>query len=379
MGPRALFPDSYDYLKIAENITEGKGMILDQKYCAKRPPLYPLILSAHRIAFGPGILPIQFTQVILGTVSIWLVFIIARSIFAERTATFASFLVAIDPFLVYFTRLILYETVFVFLMLLLMRIIYLGGLNRGTYLPLIGGVINGFICLLHSGHLLFLIALLPCLILWGIKNRQKKVILLRSLSILLISSLLIVLPYTIRNRLLLGVWVPVSTQLGWALFDAFGPQAEGGTVPGRTDWLQEGLQDMDELEEDLNLRKRAWEEIKKDPLRALTLGLEKLRLFWGIFPHAPEYQAWYYILIAGLFAGPVISLGLWGIWKARHIKPAMFLLLAPILYYTALHVIFIGSIRYRMPIEPIFLIFSAYGLNTILSLREPGERSQSRS
>ena len=88
--------------------------------------------------------------------------------------------------------------------------------------------------------------------------------------------------------------------------------------------------------------------------------------FWRLYPFASQYQQWHVILTSLLSYGVVLILAT-GLLIRNGKK--YFLRLLPILglivYLTLVHVITIGSIRYRFPLEPFLIIFAAHFVATV--------------
>ena len=80
-----------------------------------RPPLYPAYL-ALMLAIGWDKMGAWGGQVLLGTVSVVLVYRIARRTLNRRAARIAAGLFAFDPLLVWFTHRLWSETLFIFLL-----------------------------------------------------------------------------------------------------------------------------------------------------------------------------------------------------------------------------------------------------------------------
>ena len=67
---------------------------------------------------------------------------------------------------------------------------------------------------------------------------------------------------------------------------------------------------------------------------------------------------------------PIFALILLGAWDRRRDPRALVLLAGPLLYFAALHMVFVGSIRYRIPAE-----VPAMGLAAIGAVQWAGRRS----
>lgn len=119
-----LADDRDGYLGIARNVAAGAG------YCragtenptAFRPPLYPIVLSSL-FQFGLGTAAIGVLHVLLGTVTVFLAFLLGKRLGLERGAIAAAGLVAVDPMLLRYTAYSMTETLFTFLVTLLLVLI----------------------------------------------------------------------------------------------------------------------------------------------------------------------------------------------------------------------------------------------------------------
>jgi hypothetical protein len=58
-----------------------------------------------------------------------------------------------------------------------------------------------------------------------------------------------------------------------------------------------------------------------------------------------------------------------GAWQWRTVKWRLVLTVGPVLYFAAIHAVFVGSVRYRLPAEYALLVVTAIGLNWLLERR----------
>jgi hypothetical protein len=99
----------------------------------------------------------------------------------------------------------------------------------------------------------------------------------RRLLVLAAGALLIVSPWTLRNALVLGEFVPVATNAGGVLYRANNPRASGGY----TDRGEVDLSNLGEVEADREGKRLAKEWILGNPAAFLKLGFEKQLRFMG--------------------------------------------------------------------------------------------------
>ena len=89
----------------------------------------------------------------------------------------------------------------------------------------------------------------------------------------------------------------------------------------------------------------------------------KLLRTWSPVPNMPEARAeahyWWASLVAYIIVMGGATLG--AVVLAR--QPRQLLLLAaPVLYVTLMHMIIVGSVRYRLPIEPMLYVMAGIAL-----------------
>src|SRR3954447_25905188 len=106
---RAL-PDQREYLELGRNVLAGRGLAfhderLDVEVFAFRTPGYPLLIAAC----GGNIHVVRAVQALLDTSTVLAIYVLARRWLNERSSLLAAMLVALNPYLVYFTGLILSE------------------------------------------------------------------------------------------------------------------------------------------------------------------------------------------------------------------------------------------------------------------------------
>src|SRR5262245_18597713 len=159
-------------------------------------------------------------------------------------------------------------------------------------------------------------------------------------------------PWAIRNHRLTGHFVATTLWVGPSLYDGLSPQASGAS--DMTFIETEGLYrqpGMSEYDNDQHCRRLAWEFARAQPLRAAQLAAIKLWRFWNPIPNADQFGHWAIRLVVGLFEGPILVLAAIGLWKSRRSVCRWLPAAAPVLYFTLVHALFIGSLRYRLPAE----------------------------
>ena len=175
-----------------------------------RPPLYPAF-EALFLWGGLGTLGIRLAQVVLSTISILLVYRIALREAGQRAARIAAFLVAFNPVLIAFSHRLWSETLFIFLLLLaidlLARPILEGNLRRWVG----AGLLLGLAALTRPMLVTFLPFLAAWLLVPVLKRQAPATPALVRFAALALAMALVILPWTVRNRLASGDFVLIDS------------------------------------------------------------------------------------------------------------------------------------------------------------------------
>jgi hypothetical protein len=304
--------------------------------------------------------------------SIFLVARIGRRVGGDGVGLAAGAFFALDPITVFFNALVLTETCYTTMLLgamLLMLDMPAPWRRAGggrCCIPALAGALLGVATLTRSSSL-FLPAVFALLIALGQRRGRR----LAATGIFLAASIGMLVPTLIRNHYLFGAIVPVRTGSGASLMEALGPWADGG--PGMDRIQYPGISPgANEHERDQVCRTAALEWVRRNPTKAVSLAFSKLRRTWSITMNATNYSSKFYAVISGLTVAPIFALALIGLWRCRAWGCTLAILLTPVAYFTLVHMVFVGSVRYRMPAMPVVFILAAVGLDVILGLHSRG-------
>ena len=171
-------------------------------------------------------------------------------------------------------------------------------------------------------------------------------------------------PWTIRNAIVTGHFIPTTLWVGPSLYDGLNP---GATGDSDMEFFEQDqlLQSMSEYDMDREYRRRAWSYAAANPAQVLRLAMVKQSRYWSPAPKTPQFDKPLIHVAAWLAYAPLLLLGGVGAWFSRRDLTLLILTLAPLLYFAALHLLFVGSLRYRVPAEYPFAVLSAVGLCTL--------------
>jgi len=389
-------PDQLEYLGLARNLVAGRGYwFIDQRLAdrvyAFRTPGFPLFLAA----WGANVRVALIVQSVLAASTVLAVYLLALLLFPDtpdpridrrksrrRVALFAAALVAFNPFLVYFCGLLLSETVFSAMLMWAMVLLLAGrgaaGERRPGYPWLLGGFLLALSILVRPSAIG-----LPLLL--GIAaafvNRKRAGAYHEGHpqsergwpmplgTTLLLLTLLVLFPWAIRNRSTLHHWVWIDTNGGFTLYDGYNPDATGASDQKFVQYMPQ-LRTMNEVQRSQYLQNRALEFIRKNPRQALELAGAKFVRTWSPVPLSEQYSQQKYQIIGLCFALPLDVLVLWGLAAGNLTRSAKVFLLLPAIYLSVVHMMTVGSLRYRLPAEPALAILAASVLGTAVRERQ---------
>jgi 4-amino-4-deoxy-L-arabinose transferase-like glycosyltransferase len=379
---RDQLPDQAEYLQIAHNLLQRQSLHFhDPRFpgdvFAFRMPGYPAFIAL----LGGQPTLVRLAQVIIDCSTVLAVYLLARRWFLDakqptKAPLVAGLLCALNPWLIYFSSLLLTETLFTAclawgMVLLSVRWPYRRNCMLSGLALLAVGVY------LRPSALLFPVVL-GFLAVWANRpesrpyHMYRRAILRESLVVSAIAGMMTVAlltPWALRNRLhdRIGAWVWTTTNAGITAYDGFQPGATGASDQRFIRDLPE-LQAMTEVERSVYLNRLARESLLADPARTAGLAVRKIARTWSPLPLSSDYGRLRYILPGLLFSVPFFILMLIGLWTAPLPRLAKLFLLAPAIYLTLIHAFSVGSIRYRIPAEAPMAVIAA-GATTLWEKR----------
>lgn len=365
------FPDERDYDTIARSLVKGTGFQEADGRRAGRAPGYPVFLAALYLLGLDTPRAVFIIQAFCGTLTCVLLCFLAKKLFGGKTAAFAGLIAALYPFFIYFTGLLLSETLFILFLVaffLLLETRSGPGLSwpRRLAVPILAGILAGVLTHLRSSFLLFPFFLLPFVLL----RRKPRRNALAGWALMLLFMALTLSPWVWRNYRLFGHFIPTTLQAGESLYEANSPYATGGPAmnESQTPWdrITAG-QKLNEYERDRFFRDKAIKYIREHPGRFAQLALIKLKRFWNPIPNYRHFRSPLYIAISLSAYLPVILLALCGLIRNRSHKALLLYSLSPVFYYTALHAVFVGSVRYRIPVMAFVILLAGAGAAVVVA------------
>lgn len=379
-GTLCLFDDTRIYWYLADQLRLGAPFVVDQwgvPHYALRMPGYPLFLAVCQTVFGPkNVLAVRLTQALLGALGVWLLARLVAEVQADReprrpgwtAAHVAALWAATDPYVISTSSLLLSEALFVPLMLAMLwglAALWSGRAgNQDAAVALGTGLASGATVLAKPAWSAFVPALLLA---WLVcSGRGKRGAAVRGAALIALAFAATMGPWWVRNaRVYDGRFVPTALWAGASLYDGLHPGATGGSDMR---FLNDPMiRSLDEASQDALLRTRAWSFVRNRPIEALRLASVKAGRFWSPWPNVETLRNPAVALLSATLVFPFYVLMLIGFWDRRRDARALVLLLGPLLGTAALHMIFVGSLRYRIPVAVPAVGLAAIG--TLKALR----------
>jgi hypothetical protein len=344
-------------------------MVDQDGLAAARMPGYPLFLSMWLHTASP-VLFAKLAQSVLGGVGCVVCALIASRVGGPVLAWIAGLLTALDPFAILFANLLLSETLFTTALALFMLVTIAlwqhadarpadrptGPEKPALWRWALWGVTFLVCTYLHPSAVLLLPVTGLLLIL-----RHRTWSHLGGFVVALIVLAIGLAPWTVRNHRVLGGRCLLTSRLGVSLYDGVGPQADGRSDLAYTRQIAE-VQGLDELGRNCWFLRRGLEHIRAEPGRILMLAGRKLLFTWNVVPNLEAHRSPMEMLVSAAWMVPMLVLGLAGLLAPGPNHRTRALLLVPVAYFTLLHMLFVGSVRYRVPVMPYVEVLAAVGL-----------------
>jgi hypothetical protein len=379
--PIEMFSDAAWYLGRGEDIANGLGYSENGVPTAFWPVGYPGFLGLLFYIFEPTLLVGQYANLVLSVLSLLLVYLLARKLTRyEYAARLSVLLLALYPNYAAYTSVTLSEIYFTFLLLLG---VYLFITLRGGWRILGVGIVFG-LAALTKPQFVFIPALLTSMLMLerprAVGFRQAAVT-----GILIYAIMAAVLvPWAVRNTLIFGEVILISTNGGVTLLSGNNPSARG-LLNERDPLVQSrGFSVADQVASDQRARALALEWIRNNPERFLQLmPLKAFHLWymdgegeWGYQAGFKNYEstAWMFRLMRvanqlfyfGILLAALLCLGLFVKQRGSLFIPYFAFGYVFAIYMTLIAMVFSGQSRFHFPAMPWLIIYAACTLTWLV-------------
>lgn len=359
--------DETAYLRMAREI------LADGDFRARWlwPPGQPYFMAGVFLVVGENLVVVKAVQVVLSTLSVYLVFLITQRVFRNvTTGLLAAGTAAVYPNLVAFSHYLWSETLFIFLLLCFIHSLLLFSTSHRYRFLVASGILFSMGCLTRP-------VLLPCIViavlyLWS-RLRANPRVLATTTVIFAVTVVAALTPWVVRNHRVHGGWMVIAPT-GHHLW-----RGNSGILrpnPEEDAFSREKYEDYgaSPLERDRYAFGKAVELIragqpfwilKKSALYLRTWRIDRsfvfrhLRLgFYGEIPQSVEsvLAACIRYVYLAMMIGAILGL----VWTPY--RTEKWFLVGLLLLFSAVYVVSISrNVRLRLPLEALLVMFSAEG------------------
>ncbi len=320
------------------------------------PPLYPYFLAATNAVVG-SLGAIKVFQALLGSLLIPAVSRVALRAFGPRAALAAAFFAAFYPELVWYSAHFWCETLFLAILWWAIERVMAADESSSVRTAATAGALFG-LAVLTRETILYLIPLAGIWLAWSRPRRRAALALA-----LLAATFLIVAPWTARNWIQFGAFIPVSTGGGLNLYQGNAGISRGEVYieyyekEGKVEQYQwarmEGIRAILKRQPGWLFEKIRDEGPKLAELDSLALIHMRRRAYED--PSCGMYRG-----VAAIVVLPwmLIALGSMVALARAPVNRNTVLLGGLLVAYLLLHIATHGFSRYRLPVVPVFMILT---------------------
>ena len=342
---------------------------------AFRPVGYPAFLAAIYVVFGRSWLAGGMANALLGTVTVGLTYLLARTVLTARLSLVAASLVALLPSHIFgYTSVLRMETLHTVLVLSALAVTHRAVREPSGLNAVLLGICLGIGVYVRPILLLFPIAFGAVLLL------QPQIGFRRVLGLVGVAgmvTLIVLLPWTVRNYVVMDAFVLTSTHAGYNLLAGNGPDADG-QLEALDMTIFSDTSEMTVYRESIRL---TVDHVMGQPISWFKLLPSKFFYLWAsdadwvTFARAfnlrvfhDQFQQWlpslkwftqlYWMAIVLMAAGAVLTRSprYWLSFPAN-IFPIL------IVYWTAFHMAFFGMGRFHAQVIPVIVIVAVHLLS----------------
>ncbi|MEJ7594851.1 MAG: glycosyltransferase family 39 protein [Planctomycetaceae bacterium] len=355
--------DANGYWELAQHIAAGEDYsIFQPPRRVLRTPGFPLLLAASIKVFGKSVFAASLVLAVVGTGCCWLTWLLARKLFDEFTAMWAMLLVAVSPLQIGSSVQILSETWFSFgllvCLLAMARLLKQVPTASCGRIAFTNGILTGLTVLIRPGWLLWAGLSSLLVILFGQMSFAKRIL---CGALICGGCFAALLPWAWRNHEVTGHWILTSLWSGPSLYDGLNPNATGASDMNFFD-QENVLSTMSEYDMNSHYKQRAIDFVMSNPRRAIELAFLKAGRYLSISLNAAGFSGGVFSVFCVVWDSALFFLILAGALDLRHQPACIGLLSGPFLQFLLVHMVFVGSIRYRLPVEFPLSILAAHGL-----------------
>ena len=362
-----------------------------------RGPLYPYFLAILLKITGTSILWSRILQMIIPSLSAALIYLLATKSFSHKVGIVAALAFAAYGAMIFYDAMFMIESLFIFLNLLALYLLLQYEKDIRPLPWLISGAILGLSAITRPNILL----IAPLFLLWiyfrpQFAGNKRSSFLIAATY--LIGILVPILTVTVRNYIVAGEPILISSQGGVNFYIGNNPDAEGLTMLMPEVKLDESLpwneftaatrkaaeretgKNLTAGEESSFWTRKALGFIWNNPAKFISLTFRKLIYFLIGFENSDNQDIYFSRNYSSLYSAllwhkliyfpfgllfPLAVVGAVQGWKRRRELTLYYIF---VIGYIPTVIFFLVTARHRLPVIPFLLIFAALGILAVVEL-----------
>ena len=226
-GPEQAASDAIFYEYHAKSLLSGRGYAnMDGSPAIKWMPGWAMTIAALFAVFGKKLSVVYWANALWGTAAVGLLMYLGRQLFDRRIGNMAGLLYAVWPGILYFTGIAMTEVFFGLLSILYLCLLHhFGQLDPARHWR--GYVAIGMAFTAALFVRVEILMFLPATALWLLMIHGWSDRMARATSILVVSVVVLMVPWTVRNYQAFGRIIPTSANSWIALAHANHPDSNG--------------------------------------------------------------------------------------------------------------------------------------------------------
>jgi 4-amino-4-deoxy-L-arabinose transferase-like glycosyltransferase len=366
--------DEKYYYSIARSIVE-RGEYSEGNLKAYRPPGYPAFLALNLFLFGRDTRVVQVEQNLIYLGAAVLLALTVAEVLGEAPALFALLLLLTNPMWLFLPQEAYSDTLFMALFAAGL-FCYMKAFRRFRWEWALGaGLGFGASALMREIGLYFGLFLLGYAF-WEYRKARNPGQGAQFAGLVLAGLTACVLPWTVRNFMVFGAFVPLTTNSTINLYMGNNPKADGDfrwALPEGMEpiWNTPSPRGENELRVYRASAKASVEYVESHPAHMILLDLKKAWAMWSPIPIAHSdstvdrlFRIYRYALWI-----PFLPLALYGLWRLRG-NPLIRAIIGICLIATVIHALTVFGSRYRAPYEFLLCAPAGYSLALLFKRRE---------
>ncbi len=359
--------DEIYYDDVATHLVEGRGFAQDRP-TAWTTPLYPIFLAGVYRVFGHSVVAVGILQSCLDMLSLLLLVALARRLWPDPRVAIASIaLFAVYPPFVMNSRDLL--TLTFYTPLLIGAVMVTLSMLRGeisSAKAVAAGLLCGLATQTRPASSMLAVALAGLVALDPVRRRGLR---LREAALLVLVTVLVQVPWTIRNWRTFHAFIPTATLAGRTFWMGT-PSGPGGTtphlLPGRAPaYVLRAVDSLSAVESDRFLYREGLRTIATYPGKYAVLAGAKVLRFWlnlG-FDDPPSRRT---LALASVNLCLMVLAGLGFIGLPPSSRREAMAVVVTAAYFTAVHAVSYALVAHSFPVFALLMPFSAAGMVRLL-------------